>query len=108
MKMRTLTMLAATALLALSTTAGAQQQQMTRSGSKEGLSCNEREARCYDARGLCERTCTAGGGRADPQGMAECQSRCSKTQKACTDKLPAECDVLTKRGPTNVPRVVPQ
>lgn len=105
MKFHTLTMLAVTGLLALSTAATAQQLM---SRGKENLSCNEREARCYDARALCERTCSAGGGRADPQGMSECMSRCSKTQKSCTEKLPNECDILTKRGPTNVPRVIPQ
>ncbi|GIL38362.1 hypothetical protein [Roseiterribacter gracilis] len=72
----------------------------------ENLSCGEREARCYDSRGLCERYCQPQqASKADPQSTGECFSRCSRGVKQCLEKLPAECNVLTDKNPRPLPKI---
>lgn len=72
----------------------------------ENLTCGEREARCYDARGLCERYCQPQqASKADPQATGECFSRCSRGVKQCLDKLPAECNVLSEKNSRPLPRI---
>ncbi len=72
----------------------------------ENLSCGEREARCYDSRGLCERYCQPQqASRADPQSTGECFSRCSRGVKQCLEKMPAECNVLTDKTARPLPKI---
>jgi hypothetical protein len=72
----------------------------------ENLSCGEREARCYDSRGLCERYCQPQqASKADPQSTGECFARCSRGVKQCLEKLPAECNVLTDKNPRPLPKI---
>lgn len=72
----------------------------------ENLSCGEREARCYDSRGLCERYCQPQqASKADPQQTGECFSRCSRGVKQCLEKLPAECNVLTDKSARPLPKI---
>src|SRR4051812_32087976 len=83
--------------------------QRTAPGYQRGtdnLSCSEREARCYDSRGLCDRYCQPQqASKADPQSTGECFARCSRGVKQCLEKLPAECNVLTDKNPRPLPRI---
>lgn len=72
----------------------------------ENLSCAEREARCYDSRGLCERYCQPQqASKADPQATGECFARCSRGSKQCLEKLPAECNVLNEKSSRPLPKI---
>jgi hypothetical protein len=75
----------------------------------ENLSCSERESRCYDSRGLCDRYCQPQqASKADPQATSECFSRCSRGLKQCLDKMPAECDMLSNKNTRPLPKIEPR
>lgn len=122
MKMRTIF----AALVALFLTTGiataqqqpAQQQEQPQDKAKverakpsyqrgtENLSCSEREARCYDSRGLCERYCQPQqASKADPQTTGECFARCTRGMKQCLEKLPGECNVLSEKNSRPLPKI---
>jgi hypothetical protein len=126
MKMRTmlaaliavmLTSFAATAQTSAPAQGQAQEQekpklQRTAPGytrGNENLSCAEREARCYDSRGLCERYCQPQqASKADPQATGECFARCSRGSKQCLEKLPGECNVLSDKNTRPLPKIEPK